>query len=395
VTFPFTIGAAFVQDDWRLLRRLTVSYGARSEYERELQTHLAIAPRAGIALALSDDGRSTLHAGVGLFYSQIPQTMVSDVLRSRQSALLVVARPQFFPSVPDTLPAAQTEVTTRTNAPNLTMPLLAVSTLSVDHQIAPHLFASIGYTWKRGADLLRTRVIATHAGDVGGLALGPTLQFESTGRSTAHEIHLTTSGNMGSWLSVFGSYQRALAFQDTDGPFTIPASSADLAAEWGPAPAPRHQVAAGASFALPGPGEISISPLVRAMSALPFNITTGMDNNGDTQFADRPAVAQPGDPGAVVTPYGVFNPNPGPGQTIVPRNSGVGPTELTLDLTASWSSVGQLATSDRATFTITVNNLTNRVNNAPYNGVLTSPFFGVANRALNPRRITLSLRYDF
>jgi hypothetical protein len=394
VAFPFTTGAAFVQDDWRLLPRLTVSFGARTEYEHELQNHFAIAPRAGVAWALSDDGRSTLRAGVGLFYSQIPQTMVSDVLRSRQSELLFVDRPQFFPSVPGTLPAAQTEVTTRTDAPNLTMPLLALSTLSVDRQIGPHLFASIGYTWKRGADLLRTRVIsATDTGDAGGNALGPTLQFESTGRSNAHEIHLTTSGNVGSWLSVFGGYQWTHALQDTDGPFTIPASSSDLAAEWGPAQVPRHQVAAGASFALPG--QISISPLVKVTSALPFNITTGMDNNRDTQFADRPAVAQPGDPGAVVTPYGVFNPNPGPGQIIIPRNSGVGPTEFTLDLTASWSSLGQLTTGDRATFAVTVNNLTNHLNNAPYNGVLTSPFFGVANRALNPRRITLSFRYDF
>ena len=44
---------------------------------------------------------------------------------------------------------------------------------------------------------------------------------------------------------------------------------------------------------------------------------------------------------------------------------------------------------------VSISNLTNRTNYAPYNGVLTSPFFGTANRALSKRRITLSARYDF
>jgi hypothetical protein len=44
---------------------------------------------------------------------------------------------------------------------------------------------------------------------------------------------------------------------------------------------------------------------------------------------------------------------------------------------------------------VSITNLFNRTNYAVYNGVLTSPFFGTANRAHNKRRITLSLRYDF
>jgi hypothetical protein len=44
---------------------------------------------------------------------------------------------------------------------------------------------------------------------------------------------------------------------------------------------------------------------------------------------------------------------------------------------------------------VSVTNLLNHTNYAPFNGVLTSPFFGTANRALPKRRITLSVRYDF
>jgi carboxypeptidase family protein len=393
ITVPVVAGAGFFQDDWRVSPRLTLSYGARGEFQRELTTHTAVAPRAGIAWAPSAHGRSALRAGAGLFYSRIPQAITADVSRSRQNELLAVSRPDFFPNVPTELPSAETVVMTRTEAPNFSFPLTFLSTVSFDQQIGPHLFSSVGYTWRRGIDLLRTRVINGMAGLPGGETFGPILQFESTGASTAHEFHVTASGTVGASVSLFGSYEWTRAFQDTDGPYTIPADSSTLASEWGMAPVPRHQAALGASFNLPN--HLSIGTFVKVSSKLPFNITTGRDNNGDLQFTDRPAPADPSSAGAIVTPYGAFNPNPAAGSIIIPRNSGAGPTEFTLNLTASWSTWPALTFGDRGTFTIAVNNLTNRISYAPYIGVLTSPFFGAANRALEPRRVTLSLRYNF
>jgi hypothetical protein len=40
-------------------------------------------------------------------------------------------------------------------------------------------------------------------------------------------------------------------------------------------------------------------------------------------------------------------------------------------------------------------NITNRVNYADFNGVVTSPLFGTANRALTARRIELAARVGF
>ena len=312
----------------RLLPHLTVS-PVRGPNSARTQTHVAV-HRAGIAWALSDDAaRRCVQASVSSIQILQPWCPTSC---GAGRANCVVDRPR--PAVPDTCRPQRGD--DANGAPNLTIPLLHLDGQRRSANRS-HLFASVGYTWKRGVDLLRTRVVSDRRRHREWACARADSQFESTDDRSAHEIHLTASGNIRSWLSVFGSYQWADALQDTDGPYTIPASSSNLAAEWGPAQVPRHQVAAGASFALPG--QISISPVVRALSALPFNITTGMDNNRDTQFADRPAVAQPGDPGAVVTPYGVFNPSPVPGQIIIPRNSGVGPTEFTLDLSASWSSL--------------------------------------------------------
>ena len=46
-------------------------------------------------------------------------------------------------------------------------------------------------------------------------------------------------------------------------------------------------------------------------------------------------------------------------------------------------------------FIISAENVTNRVNFADFNGVVTSPLFGAPNRALNPRRIELAARFAF
>jgi hypothetical protein len=184
--------------------------------------------------------------------------------------------------------------------------------------------------------------------------------------------------------------------QDTDDMYSVPADSSNLAAEWGLAPVPRHRVVFGGSFLLPD--DYAIYPLVTWMSPLPFNITSGNDSNLDSVFSDRPSFAQPGQAGSVATPFGLFNPNPRPGEAPIPRNFGVGPTNFTFDVTASKTFVaynGATPLSNRFTVLLSITNLLNNTNYAPYNGVLTSPFFGTANRALNKRRITLSARFDF
>jgi hypothetical protein len=124
-------------------------------------------------------------------------------------------------------------------------------------------------------------------------------------------------------------------------------------------------------------------------SGRPFNITTGRDNDGDTVFTDRPAFAHAGDPGAVVTPFGIFNPNPAPGDAIIPRNFGREPWQTTVDLTIS-------KTLERGlTVTAFAENLFNTRRYFAVNGVVTSPVFGLPNQALSARRFDLTIRYGF
>jgi len=386
-------GSWFAQDDWRAASRLTISYGIRHELQHYGGLRMRFAPRAGLAWAPSADGNSAIRAGVGFFYTPIPQRLFSDALRldGSHGRRFVVDRPEFFPGVPEALPVGQDlTATIRTVSPDLTMPMTIVSTVSYDRKLVGKLFGSVGYTWRRGQDLLRTRTIGVSAANA---LIG---QFESTGRSSAHEANATVSGTIGADVTVYGSYGFTSAMQDTDDLYSVPADSSNLAAEWGVASVPEHRVSIGGAINLPD--DYAIFPYLTWTSEMPFNITSGNDTNFDSVFTDRPSFAEEGQAGSVATAFGVFNPNPLPGEAVIPRNFGIGPTHFSFDVTASKMFAaynGPTPSQQRATLLVSVTNLLNHTNYASFNGVLTSPFFGAANRAHSKRRITLTLRYDF
>ena len=71
---------------------------------------------------------------------------------------------------------------------------------------------------------------------------------------------------------------------------------------------------------------VGFFPLIIASSGTPFNIITGLDNNGDTQFVDRPGFATDLTRASVRrTAFGNFDLLPLPGAQIIPRNFGNGP----------------------------------------------------------------------
>src|SRR5262249_43904350 len=93
---------------------------------------------------------------------------------------------------------------------------------------------------------------------------------------------------------------------------------------------------------------LRFSPFISASTGRPFNITTGRDLNGDGLFNDRPAFAT--DPSrSVRTPWGDFDPNPLPGEVIIPRNYGQGPGQFSVNLRISRTfSLGAKAEATRA-----------------------------------------------
>src|SRR5262249_9120374 len=169
------------------------------------------------------------------------------------------------------------------------------------------------------------------------------------------------------------------------------------------------------------PRGLKLTPSLSASSGAPFNISTGLDDNHDTQFNDRPPgvgrnadlpaslyslaprldrlVAAPGGPtltlGAYLAtyfPHGV-------------RAQGTGFSNLNLSLSKPFGfgrrngkpASGARAESSRFTLQLSANvaNLLNHVNYGQFSGVLGSPYFGHPSNAYPARQFNLSLQFRF
>jgi hypothetical protein len=442
----------YAMDDWKLSSRLTLSGGLREEMQTHLQDRLNFAPRMSIAWAPDKNRKSTIRAGAGVFYSGVSTGITSDATRldGQHQESIVIPRPDFFPNIPASFAGISPQFTTiRIKAPDLNDPYSIISSVEYDRALPKNLMASVSYSYQKGVHLLRTRDLNAPLPGSGLLPFpgqGPILDYESTGESVRQELRLTLRANLGRRLNVFSNYILASTHSNTDGAGTAPANSYDLSTEWGRASFDqRHHFFMGGTLALPK--DFRVSPLIQIASGRPFNITTGRDNNGDSIFTDRPAFAIAGDPGAVITPFGIFNPSPQPGAQIVPRNFGSGPGMVLVSVNFSKTfgfgaapqrygnqaqNAGAGAGSGRGrggsggggrgggglmgggpggfgggppsasdshkytvTFNVNVTNIINHTNFGAFNGVLTSPLFGLANSALQPRRIELAMRFNF
>ena len=170
--------------------------------------------------------------------------------------------------------------------------------------------------------------------------------------------------------------------------------------------------------------------IVNASSARPYNITTGFDENGDTVTNDRPAgvkrntgvgprqfntnlnltktvnlkkterpntASNTGGANPFLEPQrgggfpgggfpGGGRPGGAPGGPGGQRGAGPG---------GQRGRPGQAPTGPTMAFVVNIQNVLNNQQLAQYSGVLTSPFFGRANSARNPRQIEVGMRFNF
>ncbi|HKQ78304.1 MAG TPA: carboxypeptidase regulatory-like domain-containing protein [Blastocatellia bacterium] len=401
----------FAMDDWRVSPRLMLSFGARHDLQTGIRDRTNIAPRFSFAWAADKDRKSVLRGGAGIFYDGMEEEIIFDTIlydgvKQRQ---FVIKQPSFFPDIPQSFDdATKLEPALRTRSQDLDSPYLINASVSYERKLPLGLFGSVNYSWRRGVHLLRTRNINAPAPGTGLRPIadrGPILQYESTGVSTRHELAFNWKYELRRKMSLFGNYILSKTRSDTDGESVAPADSYSWSSEWGPASNDqRHRVVFGGSVNLPG--QARFSPLVQFSTGRPFNITTGRDNNGDTLFTDRPSFAAPGDPEAIITRFGVFNPNPGPGEPLVPRNLGRGLGQVSVDMNFTKTFAfgrpekgDQKGKDEDKRFNLTlganVSNLLNKTNLSGFSGVLSSSRFDRPNRALGARRITLTLKFSF
>jgi len=394
----------FVEDTWRARSNLTVGIGLRYEAQTHLGDWSDFAPRVSLAWALPDGPakkrKVVLRIGSGIFYDRFTESLVLQTIRFNGSTQhqVLINNPNFFPTVPalSALGPLQPIETIRQADPRLRAPRIIESSAGIEFQLPGKSVASLTYRTTRGIHLLRSRnttaplpsaqsfnVAAEPARPIGNVN---TYAYQSDGILKQNQFLAKIESHFSPNFSIFAQYTYGRAFDDTNGPSSFPANQYDLSAEYGRSAFDvRHRfLFSGTARA---PFGLEVSPFIIVRSGLPFNITTGRDANGDSQFTDRPAIASDlSKPGVIVTRFGAFDPNPSAGQPIVPRNFGRGSPYFTVSLRVSREfSLGRLTVPIKAErpyklrLSVSARNLFNTNNPGLPIGNLASPLFGLSN----------------
>jgi hypothetical protein len=289
--------------------------------------------------------------------------------------------------------------------------------MSIERQLPlPNSTLSLVYIYEHDRQLLRSRNINAPLpgtftpgqpesgvrpfGNSGNIFL-----YESSGKSVSQSLIFIFRGNLHKQLSMNARFGIAKIEGDTEGASYFPANSYDLSSEYGPQS--YYSTYAGVvSMMYRAPWAITVTPIFRWRSAERFNITTGLDTNGDAIFTERPAFATDlTKPGVVLTRFGAFDLNPAQGQALIPRNLGIAPGQFQANLRVSkLFGFGTVAGAPSAPpdkrffllFTVQATNLFNSTNQGGFIGNLSSPLFDRANSSGGPaRRVELQLRFSF
>jgi len=398
----------YAQDDWRIRKSFTLSFGLRHETQTNLNDQNNLMPRAGFAWSPFKKGNTTIRGGGGIFYDWFASETYEQALRvngQQQSDLTVIS-----PGFPDPfaggtifpLPPGRIQID-----PNLRMPYVAQGSIGVEQTLPNNIRLMSQYFYRRGIHQLRGRNINAPIQSAGGvrpdLASGVITQIESSANSFNHTWFLNLNWmKMGKFM-IGASYVLSKTTDETDGALSLPANNFDLRGERGPSlQDTRRRFNILTNFKLTK--SLSLSSIFNASSGRPYNITTGRDNNADTIVNDRPAgVSRNSARGAGQWDlssrlswgfnFGKAPDNQGAGGPRVRVLRGGGDSGEMLNTIGSMP--GMDAKRFRTEFFLQATNLFNHANLTGFSGVQTSPVFGQAVAALPGRRIETGMRFSF
>lgn len=409
----------FFAEDWRVRQSLTLNLGLRYETQTNIHDLRDWAPRIGVAWAPGGGGKKApamvFRAGVGFFYDRFALSGTQAAMRFNGvlQQQFVVSDPDFFGTIPSiaSLGSKQTAQVTQKVDSNLRAPYIVQSSASVERQLKGATVA-LSYTNSHGVHSLRSLDINAPRNGVYPLGQSnPLFLMTSSGIYNQNQVSVNVNAKVNKSLSLTGSYTWNRARSNTDGLGTFPANPYNYAGEYGAASTDiRHRVSLGGT--INAKWAISLAPLMTLQSGAPFDITTGSDLYGTTLFNARPGMANdPGKAGVIQTVYGLLDPKPVPGQTLLPRNFGRGPGQMLVNLkigkTMGLGPAGKDGHRFNATLSMSIRNLLNHTNPGPIIGNVTSPLFGRANQIAGTvngegfsenasnRRLELQLRVAF
>ena len=400
-------------DEFRIHRDVSLGVGVRNELQSRIDDKLNLMPRVGVTWAPFGSQASAIRGGYGLFYDWYEaglydQTLRVDGITVRDIRISCIEDNGYCANVNALDPlSAGVRMTAggRIQAsPDLQMPRVHQASLGYDRQLTANIMLQTSYQMLRGQNQMRSRNInAPIDGVRPNPAFGDITQFESTGRSESDRLTVGTRFRL-----PLKQTQQPIMFNvnytfghdrnHADGATSLPSDSLNPDVDWGPSRQDiRHRVQMQAQvplvFGVRGNFNVNLS------SGVPYTMTTGLDDNDDGVFNDRPAGVTRnslrGDPtwglnlnlsrrfalGGLGTPVtrgaaqqggGGFG-GPGGGRGA----GGPGNSRYSMELF------------------VQAQNILNHVTHSGYTGNLSSPFFGTATSVGAPRDVNIGLRFNF
>jgi len=475
---------AFVQDEWRVRPNLTLTAGFRYERQTNISSNYNFAPRLFFAWApggtnvggnpnapSSSSPKMVIRGGIGLFYDRFSEraTLLANRFNGTNQLDFRVFDPETLdeavfslngvtnvPTV-DSLSAFAAPQIVRRIAPDFQAPTFVMTAINFERQL-PSKFTMFLVAFNyRGKHLLRVRNInaplpgtydpANPNASVRPFGnIGDIYYYESSAKFNDFRFFGGVRRQMSKGFSLFANFGTGKGKTDTDCIFggignCFPADSYDASDEYSRVSfIPSANFFVGGTLILPKL-KVNLNPFIVFSSGRPFNITTGQDTNGDGVFTERPAFATAQTDLADVkrTKFGDFDLSPDPGQQLIPRNYGLGPSFFSVNLGISrafmFGNVPAAAAAPSSTpagaapasagaakpangpapekrytltFSVNIQNLLNTTNLSNPIGNLSSPRFGEStsvsgsfgfgpsgSSAAGNRRIQLQVRFGF